>query len=247
MKRLLTTAILLAIHVDVFADKLPAPIQITPIDKAKDVSNDSVTLTWRNGATFSPIGYRVVVSENNRFTGYLNSQNICIDKTCILGVTNSPSITTYTTPLRLSGKVYYWKVQAISGKWSKVNTFKTVMPQPVPTISSVKADKQSIVVGGNITFTAVLNSNLPSGYSVKIDFGNGAQTMTVQGNGYGFTQSFNTIGTQNYSVGIYDVNGTLKSSLYDGSVQVTNKTTGYSKIANNGVGLNKRHKSPIGF
>ena len=321
MKRLLTTAILLAIQTDVFADKLSAPLQMYPIDESTDIQNSSVAFKWQKVTGAGINGYRVVISENKRFTGYSNTRLNCIDKTCILGNIDSPSTTTFTTPLRFSGKTYYWKVQAISGsngKWSKINTFKTAgtsaQPQVLPTVSvnnaptislvsansssvsnqvysvqlkandadnnldsvsidwgdnsdvdsqstvnnqalvfnhlyaaagnytwkataidllslqsqpltqlvkitapqQVKAPKviqvnsnpSTVQQGSSITFSAVLSSNLPSGYSVKVIYGS-SNTITMSGSASNYSASVTPNNSGAYKIGVYDSAGKL--------------------------------------
>lgn len=95
---------------------------LTPVDKLTDANNE-LTLTWdtKSGATV----YRVVISENRAFSGFVDSLNAsaCADSTC-------QTFTTADTQYALSGlkygQTYYWKVRTNASMvfgWSEVRSF----------------------------------------------------------------------------------------------------------------------------
>jgi hypothetical protein len=110
----------------------------------------------------------------------------------------------------------------------------------VPTLNSISA------TGATVKFTATLNSPLITGYSVKIDYGNGLKDMTCSANTCTLSSNtFTSNSNVNYSIGIYNNNvlqNTVVSSNYTLTTSVdapvitpaANLTTGYTKVANDG-------------
>ncbi len=91
--------------------------------------------------------------------------------------------------------------------------------QPIPTISSINVSPQSVVSGNSLTFSASLSANLPTGYSVKINYGNGLVKMN--GSGTSFNLTAPPTSSAAYKIGIYDGNNTLKGSQSTGNFSVT--------------------------
>ena len=114
----------------------------------------------------------------------------------------------------------------------------------VPSVASISLSKQSVIHGNEISFFATLNLALPASYFVKVNYGDGFETMNGSGKNFDLTAIPNASAA--YKIGIYDSKGVLKSNQLTGNFSVTEpapvvvvppvviKTTGYSKIANNG-------------
>ena len=96
-----------------------------------------------------------------------------------------------------------------------------VQPVTVPSVSTISVSPQSVIQGNSLTFSTTLSGNLPTGYSVKVDYGNGLFTMSGSGKNY----SFNVAPTSSaaYSIGVYDAKNTLKSNSQTGNFSVTAK------------------------
>ena len=209
-----------------FAEKAMSPVLLTPADFSKSISKDNLQFTWQvaqNETIAKVIAYRIVISEDYRFNGYSQSTGKC-NISCVVGVVNTPS---YLVSLR-SSKTYYWHVQGISasgenGEWSRTNAFKTSVT--IPSIISASASPNSITQGGKLNYSATLSSALPSSYSVKVSDGSNLYAMNGSGISYSLTQSPTQIGKNNYSIGIYDSNNNLKSSLFNSSYEVKKLNT----------------------
>jgi hypothetical protein len=90
---------------------------------------------------------------------------------------------------------------------------------PVPSVSTINVSPASIVQGDSLTFSANLSDVLPSGYSVKVDYGNGLFAM----NGSGKSYSFNAAPAVSaaYSIGVYDAKNLLKGTKQTGNFSVS--------------------------
>ncbi|MDD5229653.1 MAG: DUF1566 domain-containing protein, partial [Methylococcales bacterium] len=89
----------------------------------------------------------------------------------------------------------------------------------VPSVSSFNASPQSVTQGDPITFSATLSTNLPTGYTVKINYGNGFVKMNGSGTSFNLTAA--PASSAAYKIGIYDSNNTLKGVQSTGNFQVT--------------------------
>jgi hypothetical protein len=126
----------------------------------------------------------------------------------------------------------------------------------VPNISNANATPSSIIQGNSVTFNAKLSANLPSGYSVKIDYGSGLTQMNGSTTSFSLSATPTDLGASLFTVGVYDSKGVLKSNQLTGNFSViepapvviespkpvvvapiVTKTTGYTKIANNGSAI----------
>ncbi len=121
----------------------------------------------------------------------------------------------------------------------------------IPDISNANASPSSITQGSIITFNVKLSATLPNGYSVKIDYGSGLAQMKGSNTSFSLIVTPKNLGSSLFTVGIYDNSGNLKSNSMTGNYSVSElvviippleepvvtKTTGYSKIANNGSTL----------
>ncbi len=130
-------------------------------------------------------------------------------------------------------------------------TATTIPPTvKVPSVSTLNALPASVTQGETVTFSTTLSANLPSGYSVKINYGNGLVNMN--GSGKSFSLTATPSNSASYSIGVYDSKGVLKSNQLTSNFEITapkpapvvvappvttTKTTGYTKIANNGTAL----------
>jgi hypothetical protein len=65
-----------------------------------------------------------------------------------------------------------------------------------------------------------LSGNLPSGYSVKLNYGNTSISMSGSGTNYSIVQTPSLLGQQVFTVGIYDANNTLKSNSFTGNFEI---------------------------
>ena len=121
-------------------------------------------------------------------------------------------------------------------------SIKVIGAVVVPKIMSISANPQSIVQGQSLTLSTTLNAVLPSGYSVKVNYGNSLISMSGSGMSYSISQTPTSTGMQTFIVGIYDNKSELKSNSITGNFEVTKpelviKTSNYTKIANNGSSL----------
>ena len=121
-------------------------------------------------------------------------------------------------------------------------SIKVIGAVVVPKIMSISANPQSIVQGQSLTLSTTLNAVLPSGYSVKVNYGNSLISMSGSGMSYSVSQTPTSTGMQTFIVGIYDNKSELKSNSITGNFEVTKpelviKTSNYTKIANNGSSL----------
>ncbi len=105
----------------------------------------------------------------------------------------------------------------------KPEPVKPVVVEPVktatvPSVSTINVSPSSVVQGNALTFSTTLSDILPSGYSVKVDYGNGLFAMTGSGKNY----SLNVAPTVSaaYSIGIYDAKNTLKSNSQTGNFSI---------------------------
>jgi len=106
----------------------------------------------------------------------------------------------------------------------KPEPVKPVVVEPVktvtvPNVSTINVSPSSVVQGNTLTFSANLSGNLPSGYSVKVDYGNGLFSMTGSGKNYSLNVAPSVSAA--YSIGIYDAKNTLKSNSQTGNFSVT--------------------------
>ncbi len=122
----------------------------------------------------------------------------------------------------------------------------------VPNVSEISLSKQSVIRGNEISFYATLNLTLPAGYSVKVNYGNGFETMNGSGKNFDLTAIPNASAA--YKIGVYDSKNVLKSNQLTGNFSVSEpapvvvvppvvvKTTGYTKISNSGAALSDSAK-----
>ncbi|MEI7840108.1 MAG: DUF1566 domain-containing protein, partial [Methylococcaceae bacterium] len=115
----------------------------------------------------------------------------------------------------------------VSKDVSKSVTVKEpVVAPPVvkaPNISTVDLSSQSITQGDEIIFSVNLSSALPSGYSVKVNYGNGFVSMDGTGTRFNLTAIPNS--SAMYKIGIYDSAGKLQGTQASGSFEVTQPQT----------------------
>jgi hypothetical protein len=90
----------------------------------------------------------------------------------------------------------------------------------IPSISSVNPIPVSATMGNSINFSASLSGNLPSGYSVKLNYSNSSISMSGSGTSFSAVQAPTQIGQQVFSIGIYDANNILKSNTLTGNFEI---------------------------
>ena len=95
----------------------------------------------------------------------------------------------------------------------------------IPLISSVNPSPVSVTMGNSINFSASLSGNLPSGYSVKLNYSNSSIPMSGSGTSFSTVQAPTQIGQQVFSVGIYDANNILKSNSMTGNFEIVKANT----------------------
>ena len=95
----------------------------------------------------------------------------------------------------------------------------------IPLISSVNPSPVSVTLGNSINFSASLSGNLPSGYSVKLNYSNSSISMSGSGTSFSTVQAPTQIGQQIFSVGIYDANNILKSNSMTGNFEIVKANT----------------------
>lgn len=73
---------------------------------------------------------------------------------------------------------------------------------------------EAAATGTTIKFTTKLSEKIPSGYKVKIDYGNGKGLVPMTCSGLACSLSTNTflsgLNSSNYQIGIYNANGVLQ-------------------------------------
>jgi hypothetical protein len=94
-----------------------------------------------------------------------------------------------------------------------------VKPVTVPSVSTINVSPASIVQGDSLTFSANLSDVLPSGYNVKVDYGNGLFVMNGSGKSYSFNAAPATSAA--YSIGVYDAKNLLKGTKQTGNFSVS--------------------------
>ena len=216
--------ILWFISTPVFAEQAMPPELVLPADLTKNASKQAIKFSWKktsNAVAAKVYAYRLLISENSRFNGYSYSTGSC-NNSCIFAEVDSTTFD-YSTDLRLSNKVYYWKVQAVgaveNGAWSTTRTIQTKKDIVIPTITAVSSMPNPVIQNYALTFSATLNNPLPQNYSVKVDYGNGLTTMT--GNmTYSTTKTLTKLGVQNFTVGVYDEKNSLKGQTVSGQFEV---------------------------
>jgi hypothetical protein len=112
----------------------------------------------------------------------------------------------------------YDSVNATSDNLAKTVTVSS--PIIIPSISSASASPSSTTSGNSINFSATLSSNLPSGYTVKLNYGNASVVMSGSGTNYSVVQTPTILGQQVFTVGVYDANNTLKSNSFTGNFEI---------------------------
>ncbi len=161
-------------------------------DKDKDLSK--IQIDWADGSAISTKnavdGASLSFTHNYTFTGIYSLIATAIDK---------------------AGNV--------SNDVSKSLTVKETSVLPIPSVSSIGLSNSSITQGDSITFSANLSLALPSGYVVKVNYGNGF--MNMNGSGTSFTLTAIPASSASYRVGVYDSAGVLKSNELTGNFEVT--------------------------
>ncbi|MEI6747305.1 MAG: caspase family protein, partial [Methylococcaceae bacterium] len=113
------------------------------------------------------------------------------------------------------------KLNATSEFSKSVTVQEPVSVVKIPTVSNANASPSSIIYGNSITFNTKLNANLPTGYSVQIDYGNGLMQMNGSGASFSLSAKPIDLGSSLFTVGIYDNNGNLKSNQLTGNYSVS--------------------------
>jgi hypothetical protein len=89
----------------------------------------------------------------------------------------------------------------------------------VPSVSTLNASPASVTQGETVTFSTTLSADLPTGYTVKINYGNGLVKMN--GSGKSFTLVATPSNSASYSIGVYDSKGVLKSNQLTSNFEIT--------------------------
>ncbi|MEI7840136.1 MAG: DUF1566 domain-containing protein [Methylococcaceae bacterium] len=208
----------------VYAERAMPPELLLPLDVTKNSAKQAIKFSWQKATNAVPAkvyAYRLLISETSRFNGYSASASSC-NTSCIFAEVDSATFN-YSTDLRLSNKVYYWKVQAVgaeNGLWSTTRTIQTKKDIVIPTISTVSALPNPVIQNNALTFSTTLSNELPKDFSVKLDYGNGLVAMSGSGKNYSVSKSLSKQGVQTFSVGIYDSKNTLQGKTASGQFEV---------------------------
>lgn len=141
-----------------------SPILTLPIDKAKNIPKENITFSWQKPSDLPDskiFGYRILISENPRFSSYRAKLDEC-GKTCTVNVVDSKQ-TQFSGQVQRLKSAYFWKVQAItptgSGVWSKISSFKT---------SATASTEPKKPISNAATYTKIANdgSELPDGAKI---------------------------------------------------------------------------------
>jgi len=90
------------------------------------------------------------------------------------------------------------------------------------TISQTSVTPTSATAGTMFKFSATLNTPLNVGNKIKINVGSSSLVaMTGTGTQYSLSQAIFTTGKKRYSIGIYNSNSVLQSTVYTGTYTVT--------------------------
>ena len=192
--------------------------------------NVAPTLSFMSGNTTATVGasYSVQLQGNdsdnnlslitiNWGDGSSNSQNASNGSTLTFSHTYS------------SANTYSWSANALdSANASSESLTKSVSVSNqivVPSVTAISASPTATTQGNSVNFSAVLSSNLPSSYSVKLSYGNTSVYMSGSGTNYSVVQTPSQFGQQIFTVGIYDANNTLKSNSMTGNFEIVKANT----------------------
>lgn len=237
MKKFLVFVSLIGATQTVFAAVPEQPWLLTPTSANPLPLATPISFSWAN--TKPAAKYRLIVSSTSNFSGYNSKTHSCV-KTCF---TTTLSKLTYdladTNALLKPDNNYYWRVEALNAaglsSLSDIRAFAFGTPitpidakfllAAIPVVTDVPPSPSSVVQGTPITFAATLDIPLPTGYNVKIYYGNGLITMKDTGAAVAGT-SFNYVATPSvksslYTIGIYDSKNVLKSNKVTGNFEVT--------------------------
>lgn len=239
MKKFLVFAGLIGVSPLIYAAQPEQPWLIYPQSGATLPTNLPAFFTWENTKGSGITNYRLVISTDAAFSGYNQKTKSCTNKTtCFTDKTAKKSyVLRQTTGSILKNDTnYYWFVEAMTASDTSVfdtrefaygapaTPIDTPFTVIAPNITGVSTDIPSVVSGSPIVISAVLDGALPTGYSVKVDYGNGLIPMNTSATGADYSATPTKSAT--YSVGIYDDKNILKSNKLTGKFEVTAATTG---------------------
>ncbi|WP_435275914.1 RHS repeat-associated core domain-containing protein [Psychrobium sp. nBUS_13] len=121
------------------------------------------------------------------------------------------------TKTNISDNTYYVKAAIVlesdTSKGCVLNSSNFTITT-VPTILSTSVSPESAEAGSTFTFYSNLSRSLPSGYSMKVDFGAGNKTMSnYSGNSFRYSATANTVGNnRNFTVSLLDASGAVVAS-----------------------------------
>jgi hypothetical protein len=257
MKKLFLTTGLMFAFVGLAQAELPAPTFLKPDNATNLPLKKAAKFTWQKVTGASK--YRLIFSNDRSFANYDANKFKCLNaKTCFLYTIASPSYNVAAShPMLKANGNYFWQIQSVgkaktdNSKMSEIRSFSVGTPPP-PTIQSVNANPQQITLGASTTIKATLDRALAVGfYTIKISIDDG-EPQAMMGVGTDFYFNFNPTesGDHQFQIDIFDVNGESVDSNGDSftvilesstAIPVTSpsivKTTGYTKIANNGSEL----------
>ena len=239
MKKCLVFAGILVFSPLICAAVLEQPWLTYPQNGASLTTNLPVFFQWKNSTNVSVTSYRLVVSTDATFSGYNEKNASCSNKTtCFSDITKNTSyIFRKTNTILKNDTNYYWRVEAINSSSSSVfdvrgfsygkpaTPIDTAFTVVLPSVTGTSTDSLSVESGKPIKISAILDSVLPIGYSVKVDYGNGLLSMTSSATGADFNANLIQVGNYSYSVGIYDDKNILKSNKLAGKFNVTAAVT----------------------
>lgn len=158
------------------------PSLISPANGTSNVPLSGIMFSWSPTAGAS--SYRLVISQDPNFSGFI--KNAC-DGTCFTTVIGS---TNYAKALSVAGQPYYWKVLANNNaNWSSTRFFNTA-GELGKLIWPMEKNQKWIVCQGYNNPYITHNGNLASSFDLSLDL-NSANGMTKYGcltNGYNPSQ-----------------------------------------------------------
>ncbi|MDD5755609.1 MAG: DUF1566 domain-containing protein, partial [Methylococcales bacterium] len=197
-------------------------------------STAPVSFTWSNSKGAAITGYRLIVSTTPDFAGYNQKNKVCRNNiVCFSTTVQKPSYSLSNLKSMLQpDSDYYWRVEAINNQGTSTSSIAGfafgALAKPIdikytivamPNITAVTTDFPSIEQGKTIKISAKIDAAVPTGYAVKVDYGNGLVAMAGSSPDYSVT--ITPVKSSNYTVGIYDSKNVLKSNKVTGNFEVT--------------------------
>jgi hypothetical protein len=233
MKKFLVCMSLVSATQIVYAAKPEPPLLLTPSSTTALSSTAPVSFTWSNSKGAAIKSYRLIVSTTPDFAGYNQKTKACRNKVvCFSTTVQKPTYSLSNLKSMLQpDNDYYWRVEAINPQGTSTSSIAGfafgALAKPIvtkytivtmPNITTVTTDFPSVEQGKPVKISAKIDAAIPTGYSVKVDYGNGLVAMT--GSNLDYSVTITPVKSSNYTVGIYDDKNVLQSNKMTGSFEV---------------------------